>query len=745
MASGIRPLHKSAFFGFLVLLVASALAVDEAFAQSPEWSDAQLVAYSRAILTGRVLDVASALDPVTGGIYTYVTLEVGEVAKGAISGGTLTLKQLGGEVGEIGLGVGGQARFGRGEEVLVFLEQRTRDNTLYTTALWQGKWTIARGGGPATAIREHEGYFHAPPGAQAAPATVTDSRLLDVFLAELRAWSDAGEEAGGVPFVTRPAETPAITAGEDVGGAPFNLFSPPWRYHEADTATAVPVDILTGGMPGLSGGGFTEIGTARGLWNNSGASISLGAGNTTSFGGCFANSDSNGRIRISFMDPCGEIDNSGGTLAIGGSYYSLLVADQKTVNSTVFNKGLRGMIVNNGDSSNATPYLTNSRCFQDIQTHEAGHVIGLAHSGNAAALMAPFIDNNCLTAFTAPDESGGGAITGALHQDDKDGAIFIYPLATPTAATLVSPIGNTTTTDNTPTYTWNAVSGATWYYLWVYGPTSDAYVIQQWFSASSAGCSSGICSVTPSTALFLGDHDWWIRTWNAAGNGPWSSRGDFSVVSSSPPVAATLVSPINNAVTADNTPTYTWNAVNGSTWYYLWVDLQGGGNVIKQWYTAAGAGCPSGTGTCSVTHATVLADGNHDWWIKTWNSNGNGPWSSRGDFSVATSVPAAPTLIYPTGGVDTPSSNPNFQWNAVSGATWYYIWVDGPTGFLYTQWVTATQAGCPTGTGTCAFGPTQTLTQTGTHKWWVKGWNATGHGPYSSAGVWNRTALDDDK
>ena len=55
-------------------------------------------------------------------------------------------------------------------------------------------------------------------------------------------------------------------------------------------------------------------------------------------------------------------------------------------------------------------------------------------------------------------------------------------------------------------------------------------------------------------------------------------------------------------------PTYTWNAVPNSTWYYLWVD-DSNVNRIGQWYKAADAGCTSGTGTCSLTPGTALTVG----------------------------------------------------------------------------------------------------------------------------------------
>ncbi len=95
--------------------------------------------------------------------------------------------------------------------------------------------------------------------------------------------------------------------------------------------------------------------------------------------------------------------------------------------------------------------------------------------------------------------------------------------------------------------------------------------------------------------------------------------------------AATLIWPMGNIT--DTTPTYTWNAVSTATWYNLWVNGPSG-NVINLWFSAAGAGCSSGTGTCSATPPTTLALGNHTWWIQTYSSAGHGPWSSGKAFTV---------------------------------------------------------------------------------------------------------------
>jgi hypothetical protein len=189
----------------------------------------------------------------------------------------------------------------------------------------------------------------------------------------------------------------------------------------------------------------------------------------------------------------------------------------------------------------------------------------------------------------------------------------------PEAATLVSPSAKTYT--NTPTYIWNAVSNSTQYYVKV--NDSDGTKIQQWYSASEAGCpnGTGTCSVTPTAELVVGAGTWWIQTRNSFGDGPLSQGLAFTV---SKPEAATLVSPTGKIT--DCTPAYTWNAVEGSTKYYLMVN-DATGAKIRKWYTEAEAGCPSGTGTCSATPSIELAIGTVKWWIQTWSPVGTGPWS----------------------------------------------------------------------------------------------------------------------
>jgi len=294
--------------------------------------------------------------------------------------------------------------------------------------------------------------------------------------------------------------------------------------------------------------------------------------------------------------------------------------------------------------------------------------------------------------------------------------------------TLISPTGTINT--NTPTYTWNAVQGATWYYLYVNDAGTNSGKIQTRYTAAQAGCASdsGTCSATPSTSLAAGTANWWIQTWNVNGYGPWSDAMSFVVSPAGPPGKATLISPTGTINT--NTPTYTWNAVPGATYYLLFVnDSTTRTGKIITWYTAANAGCGSGTGTCSVTSNTALAPGQAYWWVLTWNDLGYGPWSDGMEFTVSSRPPGKATLISPNGTITT--RTPTFSWNAVPGSMWYQLWVDdtGKAGKV-TKWYSAEEAGCPTGTGTCKATPGTTL-DLGGAQWWIQTWNWNGNGPWS--------------
>ncbi|MFZ5910111.1 MAG: trypsin-like serine protease [Chloroflexota bacterium] len=300
----------------------------------------------------------------------------------------------------------------------------------------------------------------------------------------------------------------------------------------------------------------------------------------------------------------------------------------------------------------------------------------------------------------------------------------------PSAVTLSSPTGNIGAVAK-PGYTWSKDPYATWYYLWVNDPNGVAKV-KQWYEASVV-CGVSDCSVTPGVELANGTHTWWVQAWNAAGS-VWSSAATFTVQFTGPG-APTLQSPSGN-IGDQYYPTYQWSKVtegsteSAATWYYLWVNGPSG-NVIKQWYSTADV---CGVATCQTTPAIALGGGVHTWWVQAWNPGGS-TWSSAGNFETAVPAkPGTPTLSAPLGSIH--DRSPSFTWSEVtegnpeSMATWYYLWVNGPSGTpIVKQWYKAVDV-CSGGICTVA---SPTWFSVGAHTWWVQAWNPAG-GTWSATG-----------
>jgi hypothetical protein len=278
----------------------------------------------------------------------------------------------------------------------------------------------------------------------------------------------------------------------------------------------------------------------------------------------------------------------------------------------------------------------------------------------------------------------------------------------------VSPQGTSSPDD--PTFTWNAVSDATQYDLWITDSTGKRF--EKWYAREAVGCPSGAgtCSLKPDTPLKAGTITWWVQASNAAGIGPWSAPATFTL---QPLSTAALVGPSGN--TAKPTYQFRWNAVPGATWHYLRVIDSGGTTRVQTWYTTAEADCTAG-GSCSVSVTPTLSAGAATWSIQPWNATlGYGTWSAGMTFTPVDPL-STPTLIAPTGAyMGMPSVQ--FRWNAVSGATDYQVWVTDAAGVVRVQtWYTAAATSCASG-GVCSITLNPTMSP-GTATWWIQAKNA---------------------
>lgn len=316
---------------------------------------AVLARASAAAVRGRVAALASTQDPVTGAIYTVVTLDVARAWGFPAAPARVEVRVLGGVLGTTALVVGEQARFAPGEDVFVLLEVRPRDGSFAVTGLERGKWSLA----PGDADADLEAL---------AALTGTQVRLP-------ADWTPVQ----GIPALAGPdaaVDLDAVSAG---------------RWHEADWSAPVPVDSAPGGHVLFPGGGFAQVLRALETWSAAGAlRLAPGRWRTPR---CFGNGEAaDGRISIAYDDPCGEIPNTSPTLAIGGAYLDL--QDRRVVQGVSYGRFTKGMIVLDDA---ATKYAgLSTGCYEEILTHELGHAIGLVHTDVQPSIMAPWLAPACV-------------------------------------------------------------------------------------------------------------------------------------------------------------------------------------------------------------------------------------------------------------------------------------------------------------------------------------------------------------
>jgi len=539
-------------------VVALALTVAVASAHNPKWSDDDLARFSSAIVSGRVTDIAAGRDLVTGAVHTYVTVAVDRVFKGDIPERQIVVKQLGGVWGTDHFVVFDQAEFVAGEDVLLYLEVRPRDRTLYTSALWQGKWNLERDAvtGEAIATRRE------PDGTRGILRDEAERRTLATLTARLAALgSGAVAQRGGVrPFVAAPpADEMSGTVHARGDARPFALLGP-YRWNEFDSRIPIPVDVQAGGQPGLAGGGGTELTRAASVWLNA-TGMSMGGSGTTNR--CLFDGPFNGHISIVFNDPCGDIDDGGGIIAVGGAQFTS--SGGKTINGQFFGRVVAGYYVTN-NSAEVQDFLHNSGCFQFVATHELGHVLGLDHSSDRTAIMFPSV------AFSRC--SGGSPGPSA---DDLAGIRFIYPSgSTPTLQPPGVPTGLATSS-----------SGSTVALAWLppaSGGAPSAYIIEAGSApglANLANFSTG-STATSFTAGGVGAGTYFVRVkaTNAAGTSGPSNEATLVVGSGACTAAPAAPGGFALTLNAGGTVSFAWTPSAGATTYVIEAGSAPGANNL---------------------------------------------------------------------------------------------------------------------------------------------------------------------
>jgi len=119
-------------FAFIALIVSTAFATTVVHYN---WD--QMVDKSDVVVTGTVIDKYSHWNAAKTKIYTTTTVAVSSILKG-VTGETVEVRQLGGEVDGVGAKLLGTPEYTLGESVVLFLEPRP-DGAFITVGLSQGK------------------------------------------------------------------------------------------------------------------------------------------------------------------------------------------------------------------------------------------------------------------------------------------------------------------------------------------------------------------------------------------------------------------------------------------------------------------------------------------------------------------------------------------------------------------------------------------------------------------------------
>ncbi len=125
---------------FLCIILSSFLA-EGIFAQKRLNTLEKLTQNAEMIVTGKVTQMESGWNAEETRIYTTITIAVDQFLKGEQSDHTLTLQELGGEVGEVGELYTHVPKFNMNEEVLVFVKKDQNDQ-LHVAGGVKGKLSI---------------------------------------------------------------------------------------------------------------------------------------------------------------------------------------------------------------------------------------------------------------------------------------------------------------------------------------------------------------------------------------------------------------------------------------------------------------------------------------------------------------------------------------------------------------------------------------------------------------------------
>ena len=398
-------------------------------------TDTSMVERSAVIVFGEVRSVAPAL--ADGLPFTDYGVQVEEVLKGFVPGGTILVRQPGG-VGPDGVAMRilGLPMLAEGDRVLLFLDPA--DGLYRPVELALGMFFEVQAGDRVLLLREPSLQGEVPePDDPEAAERARGRQPRDAV--RFRRWI-----VDRVAGVDRPSDY--FEAGWPDG--PLGVADPfrvsrsraecfhdglPLRWREFDRGESVGVTVQAGGQTGVPGGGLSEVRAAMRAWNDApGSRVNLVLDGTSSRR--FPIDDVDGVNLISYEDPFDEIEGSyrrgeGGTIAINVVlfYCEAGVRPQPIPgNETVEALALLESNITTQDGYEDWVSATRDprKAHEEIMAHELGHLIGISHPcGDSASGPCDSVTVEAIMRARAHGDGRGAA----LNSDDLAAARYLYP------------------------------------------------------------------------------------------------------------------------------------------------------------------------------------------------------------------------------------------------------------------------------------------------------------------------------
>ena len=623
-------------------------------------TDEQLIVKSPDIVEGTVLSSV----PVQIGkrIWTETQVVVSRTIKGDAAG-TITIREIGGKIGDTITKIFGAPEYTAGENVLVFLTPTPRGD-FQTTDLFVGKFTADQllDGTPMW-VRDD----------QTADVSMLDADFHPMRPSNIQRSARAFEQfvidrvAGRTGARNYAVENPMLRSvvGPDGGQRfravdYFTLLAEPtiYRWSRFDQGQSANWYSF-GTQPGYTGGGVNEVTTAMNAWTGySGANIKYSYAGSENSGGSMLTSD--GRNEVLFNDPYGDIAGSwnpstGGVVGEGGVTMTSGTAQFNapfTFDSSHTAGVKRYEVISEADLTVQDGVSPNAKIpsneLAEIVAHEFGHTLGFGHSTDNTALMYAYV-------------TGLGP---SLRPDDQTAARWLYPngsSAPPPSGTAPAAPSNLTAVQ----------SGANVVLNWTDNANNET--AEQVYAAVGNGAFSNVAplgagaTTVTLTGFSTGTYKFYITASNSNGTSAPSNTASLNYTSGTtpPPAAPTPHFSVN-----------TYNGIAGQT-TFTFTDQSTGTITSRLWTFGDGE-----TATNVLNPSHVYA--NPGVYTVTLNVSGNAGSNTFGtNVSVSIPVPATPNVTPAfTFNPDTPVTAQviNFtDTSAGSPTSWAWDFGDGVT------------------------------------------------------------------